>query len=313
MGYIFHDLARYLVDKGYTVYVSEWHPIIRYGIRHDWNQLLRYPCELADTKGWGNLLAFRDPIDEQALVAAVKKVLKVGAGDTAQKVAKPAVSPKPVAAMLPAPVAPMSGALWGFRVEPGPNFASIAPNQWRYTHSDAKQKLWVAAVNALGQMVGRGFVGSLRVMVDRAMTVDVSLGRHGNSKYEGTNQRITLAPGVMQSVKLGKRFDKAHTALKLQVDVIDLPGGGSAVLTIDGLGISESLASIRERVGAGNFDLRMANRLYRDGDYPAALGVYLWLSQQRPLPMYGDNAVMAARRLGMPWVKAAGDLAWVVG
>jgi FkbM family methyltransferase len=222
LGYTFHDLARYLVDKGYTVYVSEWHPIIRYGIRHDWNQLLRYPCELADTKGWGNLLAFRDPIDEQALVVAVKKVLKVGAGDTAQKVAKPAVSPKPVAAMLPAPVAPMSGALCGFRVEPGPNFATIAPNQWRYTHSDAKQKLWVAAVNALGQMVGRGFVGSLRVMVDRAMTVDVSLGRHGNSKYEGTNQRITLAPGVMQSVKLGKRFDKAHTALKLQVDVIDL-------------------------------------------------------------------------------------------
>ena len=78
MGYTFHDLARYLVDKGYRVYVSEWHPIIRYGIRHDWRALMRYPCELGDARGWGNLLAFRDPIDQQALVATVKNVLRVG-------------------------------------------------------------------------------------------------------------------------------------------------------------------------------------------------------------------------------------------
>lgn len=84
LGYTFHDLARFLTEKGYTVYVSEWHPIIRYGIRHDWRQLSPYPCELADSKGWGNLLAFREPIDVQALVAAVKKVVKVGAGDTAK-------------------------------------------------------------------------------------------------------------------------------------------------------------------------------------------------------------------------------------
>ena len=122
-----------------------------------------------------------------------------------------------------------------------------------------------------------------------------------------------LAPGVAQSVKLNKRFEQTHAALKLQVEVVDLPGGGSAVLTIDGLGISESLASIRGRLGADRLDLRTANRLFREGDYPTALGIYLWLGQQRPLPMYGDNAVMAARRAGMPWVNAAGDVAWVAG
>ena len=310
LGYTFHDLARFLVEKGYTVYVSEWHPIIRYGIRHDWRQLMRYPCELADPKGWGNLLAFRDPIDEQALIAAVKKVLKVGGGDTAQK---PAVPPKPAASAQSAVALPVAGSNLGFCFEPGVHFTSIAPNQWRFTDAEAKQKLWVAAMDSPGPTTGRTFVGSLRVTADRAMTLAVSLGRHGKSEYEGNSKRITLVPGVSQTVKLSKLFKQAHVALKLQVEMLDLPGGGSAVLTIDGLGISESLASVRERIGAGNFDLRTANRLFREGDYPAALGIYLWLGQQRPLPMYGDNAVRAAKRVGMPWVKAAGDVAWVVG
>lgn len=76
LGYSFHDLAGYLVDKGYKVYVSEWHPILCYGIRHDWKSLSRYPCELSDEKAWGNLLAFRDPIDETELVRAFKNTIK---------------------------------------------------------------------------------------------------------------------------------------------------------------------------------------------------------------------------------------------
>ncbi|MFH7321495.1 FkbM family methyltransferase, partial [Desulfurivibrio sp. D14AmB] len=310
LGYTFHDLSRFLVDKGYTVYVSEWHPIIRYGIQHDWNRLVRYPCELADPKGWGNLLAFRDPIDEQALVTAIKKVLKVGGGKMSQNASAPL---KPAAAGQSTATAPLSScAMRSFRVVPGRHFAALAPNQWRYTHAEAKQKIWVATMDAPGSPVGRTFGGCLRVVADRAMTVNVSLGRQGKTEYEGTAKRITLAPGAARIVNLSKRFTQSHAALKLQLEVIDLPGGGSAVLTIDNLGINESLASIRDRQGAENLDLRTANRLFREGEYPTALGIYLWLSQQRPLPMYGDNAVMAARRSGMQWVKVPGDLAFLI-
>lgn len=77
LGYSFDDLARYLVNKGYTVFVSEWHPIVRYGIRHDWRQLARYPCQLADPKGWGNLLAFLEPINEKVLLDAVTAELQL--------------------------------------------------------------------------------------------------------------------------------------------------------------------------------------------------------------------------------------------
>src|SRR3546814_19620816 len=52
-------MARFLLEKGYRVLVSEWHPIIRYGVRHDWRRLVAYPCELSDEVAWGNILAFR--------------------------------------------------------------------------------------------------------------------------------------------------------------------------------------------------------------------------------------------------------------
>ncbi len=63
LGYTFDDLAQYLIKQGYTVLVSEWHPVIRYGIQHDWYRLAMYPCKLADDKAWGNLLAFQDSPD----------------------------------------------------------------------------------------------------------------------------------------------------------------------------------------------------------------------------------------------------------
>lgn len=308
LGYTFHDLAGFLVDKGYTVYVSEWHPIIRYGIRHDWRQLMRYPCELADPMGWGNLLAFRDPIDEQALIAAVEKVLQVGGGEKEQK---PAVPPQPATSSLSAVAIPVSGENLGFRFEPGAHFTSIDPNQWRFTDAEAKQKLWVAAMDAPGPTAGRSFVGTLRLMADRAMTVNISLARYGASAYESVSKRVTLTPNVGQVLDLKKLFSGQHTHLKLQLDVVDLPGGGSAVLTIDSLGICESIESVLNRLGGSSIDIRHANKLYRDGDRLAALALYLFLERKHRLPMYGENAARAARASGMSWVKQAQDLAWV--
>jgi len=77
LGHSWKDMCEYLVEKGYTVYVSEWHPIIRYGIRHDWRQLIRYPCELADPNGWGNLLVFKNDPGEKVIHEALQKVLTV--------------------------------------------------------------------------------------------------------------------------------------------------------------------------------------------------------------------------------------------
>lgn len=287
LGYNFHELARFLADKGYTVYLSEWHPIIRYGIRHDWNRLMRYPCELADPKGWGNLLAFRDSINEKDLVAAVNKVLKIGASEKSRADA-------PATQLSANGQSVKSRAL---RFEPSQFFKPAGPNQWRYTDSNAPQKLWIAVIDMAVQTTSRTFVGKFRVLADHAMTVDVSLGRYGTTAYEGTTKRIQLAPGVAQSVKLTKKFTQAQTALKLQVAVVELKGGGSALLTLDNLSVHESLASIRRRVGEAKLTLREANRRFREGDASTAMGMYLILHHQRKLRLYSDNALMAARKV----------------
>lgn len=62
LGYTYKEMAQFLLDKGYSVYLSEWHPIIRYGIRHDWYRLVRFPRVDLAPDAWGNIIAFRtDP------------------------------------------------------------------------------------------------------------------------------------------------------------------------------------------------------------------------------------------------------------
>lgn len=57
LGYDFHDLAQFLQDNGYFLLVSEWYPMVEYGTRHKWRRFSSYPCDLADDKAWGNIIA----------------------------------------------------------------------------------------------------------------------------------------------------------------------------------------------------------------------------------------------------------------
>lgn len=57
LGYTFHDLARYLTDKNYHLLISEWYPVVEYGLTHKWRCFAKYPCELKDPNGHGNIIA----------------------------------------------------------------------------------------------------------------------------------------------------------------------------------------------------------------------------------------------------------------
>jgi hypothetical protein len=140
------------------------------------------------------------------------------------------------------------------------------------------------------------------------MTVDVSLGRHGSNDYEGAVQRIKLAAGVAKSVKLIKLFAKPHTELKLQVDVLELDGETSANLKIDEMFIIESFSAAKQRLGDEPFTLREANRLVREGDLSLGMQMYLKLHDQRSLQIYEDNALYAAKKLGLGHLKTIADL-----
>lgn len=75
MGHGYTAICDFLVEKGYAVYLSEWHPIVRYGISHDWHRLIRYPQPLATPDAWGNILAFLKDPGPEAVRAAFQTCL----------------------------------------------------------------------------------------------------------------------------------------------------------------------------------------------------------------------------------------------
>ena len=68
VGYKMEEMAMLLETHGYRVLVSEWHPIDRYGIPHDWHALRKFPATLETEKTWGNLIAIRDSSDLSLLI-----------------------------------------------------------------------------------------------------------------------------------------------------------------------------------------------------------------------------------------------------
>ena len=72
LGYDFHTLAGFLVEKGYHLVISEWYPVKHYGSPHDWNRFATYPCTLVVPQAWGNILAVRDVELYQSLLTLCK-------------------------------------------------------------------------------------------------------------------------------------------------------------------------------------------------------------------------------------------------
>ena len=66
LGYRYEDLARLLVGQGYVVLVSEWYPIVEYGMSHHWRALRRFPEPLASPQAWGNLIAVEPQLQKRA-------------------------------------------------------------------------------------------------------------------------------------------------------------------------------------------------------------------------------------------------------
>ena len=79
LGYSAHELADILFRGGYSVYVSEWLPVVRYGITHDWRRLVRYSPTLELSKTWGNMIGFLEDPGEDKLRSLALQTVKFSA------------------------------------------------------------------------------------------------------------------------------------------------------------------------------------------------------------------------------------------
>lgn len=76
LGYSVHDTADFLTERGYYVLMSEWHPIARYGIRHQWRRIVPWPSECLPF-AWGNLLAFARKPQEAQISDNILKLIEI--------------------------------------------------------------------------------------------------------------------------------------------------------------------------------------------------------------------------------------------
>ncbi len=62
LGYSVKDMAKYLLDRGYFIIYSIWHPIEEYGVEHKWRKMSLSINEIRELD-WGNIIAFKNEID----------------------------------------------------------------------------------------------------------------------------------------------------------------------------------------------------------------------------------------------------------
>lgn len=70
LGHTYREIGEFLIDKGYSVLMSEWFPVVEYGQEHTWRRVVRYPSDLLDSDGWGNFIAVRPDRAAHALRVA---------------------------------------------------------------------------------------------------------------------------------------------------------------------------------------------------------------------------------------------------
>jgi FkbM family methyltransferase len=71
LGTGYRDIADLLKSNGYTVFCSQWAPLVRYGSGHTWTAIGEYPCDLQHADAWGNFVAVRDDAGVETMRALV--------------------------------------------------------------------------------------------------------------------------------------------------------------------------------------------------------------------------------------------------
>ncbi len=292
LGYTTKDMADFLAGQGYTVYVSEWHPILRYGQRHDWHRLQKYPCELASEEAWGNLLAFSDAPNEQELITAIKGVLKID-GDSASSKSK---GSQPVASTSASPA-------FGHSKQ----FAERDENQWLLTHDPgAKQQLLIASFKAV-KAKGKEVLGLIVVESDQHLKVNLSLGRTGNTTYEGSGKNVVLAPNQPHAFILRHHFKEEHQGVKIQVDVKHC-AAAQATISIKHCSLLPSVKETLASVPKDSSLVREANRNFREKHYAQSAALYAAAARALGLKTFEFNARLSLKRLGITEESKVADL-----
>ena len=294
LGYTTKDMADFLVGKGYTVYVSEWHPILRYGQRHDWHRLQKYPCELASDSAWGNLLAFSEPPDEQKILDAVRSVLRFGRDGNTQK-SKPSTSNS-------------LRATWQPHYKWSQDVAQLSANEWRlHTSERVKPSLLIGEFSEIEAMMGTRIVAFISFTVSADACAKVNVGRLGNEPYEGSSKTASFPSGRTHSILLTHVFKASHQGVRVQLEF----GGNRSeecIVAIHKCFVLTNNTSVQKEGDSNTSLVPLANAAFRAQQYEKAVSLYLTASRRQGMSFLDFNSSLSLRRLGVTDKNLASEL-----
>lgn len=293
LGYSFKQIGDLLLEKGYNVYLSEWHPIIPCGVTHDWCCLKRYPCDLYNAAGWGNFLAFREDIDPQCLRAAIRRLLY----STRER--EPSINGSTVVDdrnLHRFPAFKLASILVD------PSIKELGLSRWAFPFPHGKQKQWVAVFDALNSTTDNRVIGTAVLTASSQAVVKVQIARHSNTTYEGSNIEIRLSPLIPTHVKVEHRFLRRHDFLKFGVELLGSENHVPAEISIHEIFVASAVES------GPILSFAAANRLFRSGAFEEALDAYIRLWGKNRRDIFAENAVRCARRIGLLSVTDIMDL-----
>lgn len=193
------------------------------------------------------------------------------------------------------------------------NFTTLANNKWQLDGSAPINCSWKAVSESNKVTVDSVVAGCVTLTSDHSITLRVSLARHDNTVYEGSNQLVELIANSPETVIIKRKFSNAHNAVRLQIDLVEMDNSTQAELTIENISIVETLTNSSIKTPDSTMNFAEANKKLRDGHYHAALCAYLLLSKKNQFKMYTDNAIRAAHKLGMKWVNSIEQLHEIMG
>jgi FkbM family methyltransferase len=255
LGYTVHDLALFLMDKGYSVLVSEWHPIVRYGIRHDFRQLVPYALWRNEEKAWGNLLAFRNELDLSLACDVFGEMFGY---------------------MSDVRSIPRKGDIAGSGTNPQ------VPAQRM-----SREALWTHRFDCGMSIAGRVIAGGFVVTSNSAVTLKATFCRDGSSQYEGRSEEVKVPAGGQVTIRLVHAFSTEATSVRLQVEWIS--GDVRPDVYCARPLILEALDSVKRRLAQDTLSLAEANSAARKQDFLGALAVYITLAREVPSDFYEWN------------------------
>jgi len=185
--------------------------------------------------------------------------------------------------------------------EASQSFSFVSPNCWTFTKSlnSDKQKQLIFPANPPCYTKGREFLAVAILEMNVYSEVEVSLGRHGTTTYEGSSTNLRLGAGQSTPVLISHTFAANHERIKFQIKIHSCAADTMEITVRDQFlfPVSDSKESLLEK-GGDVFSL--ANSAFRDGRYLESAILYLHLAHQKPnIPFYQEMAKSALESAGI--------------